>query len=89
MQLVEPGDRGLAEVGVGHVGQGRAAPQGERLAEGLPGGARVLAQLGAASMISSARSLAPATSTISPGSPSVRTSSGPSSAACTGSIVPD
>jgi hypothetical protein len=42
-----------------------------------------------ASMISSARSLAPATSTISPGSPSVRTSSDPSIATCTGSIVPD
>src|SRR3984957_2456722 len=40
-------------------------------------------------MISSARSLAPATSTISPGSLSVRTSSGPSIATCTGSIVPD
>ena len=45
--LVEPGDRGLAEVGVGHVGQGWAAPQGERLAEGLAGGGRVVPQLGA------------------------------------------
>jgi ABC-type cobalamin/Fe3+-siderophores transport system ATPase subunit len=42
-----------------------------------------------ASMTSRARSLAPATSTICPWSPSVRTSSGPSIATCTSSILPD
>jgi hypothetical protein len=44
-QLIEPGDDGRAELGAGHVGQGRAAPQGQRLAEGGGRGGRVVAQL--------------------------------------------
>jgi uncharacterized membrane protein (Fun14 family) len=35
-QLVEPGDDGRAVVGRGHVGQGRAAPQRQRLAGWSP-----------------------------------------------------
>jgi hypothetical protein len=46
--LVEPGGDGLAEVGPGHLGQGRAAPEAERLAQGRGGRGRVGAQLGPA-----------------------------------------
>jgi hypothetical protein len=44
-ELIQAGDDGPAEIAVGHVHQGRAAPQRERLAQGRGGGSRVVAQL--------------------------------------------
>ena len=76
-QLVQPGDDGPAELGLGHLGQRRAAPQPERPPQGGGGRGR----------IGSARSLAPPTSSISP--EAARTSSDPSIATCTRSILPD
>ena len=42
------GDNGLAELGPGHVNQGRAAPELQRLAQGGAGRGRIGAQLGLA-----------------------------------------
>ena len=44
-ELIQAGDDGLAEIAVGHVHQGRAAPQRERQAQGRGRGGRIVAQL--------------------------------------------
>jgi len=44
--LGQPGDRRGGEIGIGHVGQSRAAPQGQCLAQQVRGPARVIAQRG-------------------------------------------
>jgi len=47
-QLIQPGDDGLAEPGPGHLDQGRAAPEFQRLAQRGAGRGRIGAQLGLA-----------------------------------------
>ena len=44
-ELIQAGDDGLAEIAVGHVHQGRTAPQRERQAQGRGRGGRIVAQL--------------------------------------------